>query len=120
MIVSRITGCPADILVHIPDLHIELPVTPVAGGYIGPVLIEYFPVDRRGVPDVEKDLVLYGCEEAFCKRDGCGVRNVAGSLPAQREDGPGKIAYTPSVLVAVLHEGITFRMVFGQEPLFQS
>ena len=106
MVIRGIAACPADILVHVPDLRVELPAPAVACRQVGPVLIEEFPVDGSCVSDVKEDLVLDGCKEPFCKWGRC-------------EDGPGKVAYTAGVAVTVLHEGIAFRMMFGQETLFQ-
>ena len=70
MVVDGIAACPADVLIEIAHLHIELFAAPIAHGHISPVLIKNLPIDGGRISDIEKDLVLNGGKKALCKSAG--------------------------------------------------
>jgi len=132
MIVGGIAACPADVLVEISHLHIELFAAAIAQSQVSSVLIKYFSIDGRRVSDIEEDLILDGGKKALCKRaGGCGAGRCGcigcrcsggrcyGVRSSKRNDGAGEVAEPACIHVSIMYQRTPFCMVFGDIALLE-
>lgn len=113
MIGGGAAACSADVLVEVAHLHIKLFAATIAHGQISSVLIKDFPIDGRGVSDIEEDLVLDGGKEAL--REGPGI---CGAVRGGN-DGTGEVAEPACAYMFIVHQRASFCMVFGYVALLE-
>jgi len=117
MVDSGIVTSPADVLIEVPHLDVELLAAAIAEGNISPVLIEELSIDRGRITHIEEDLVLDGSKETLCERPGgggglrlgriagsrVGRRSVDRTYASDRNDSPGEIAEPVGMYILVFY-----------------
>lgn len=105
MVIRSRAACPADVLIHVPHLHVEGLAGSITHSHIRPVLVECLSVDRRCVSKIEENLVLNRRKHPLGKRP---LR-----FAAQGHNTPEEISEPVRIAIAVMNQIAVGGMMFG-------